>query len=115
MRHLAFCVALLASPAAGETVCHYGSPGTTVRIEPGDEVFAKVRIMNRLAFRERSICVLTLFGVPVRVEYDSGPGLEPDWFHVEVPPGFVAIPPSILIDDGASDTVLIVLDGGAGA
>lgn len=108
-------LALAAGPALSESVCHYGNPGTTVSIAPGAEVFAVVSIHNALAFRARDTCVLRLFGVAVTVVYDPGAGALPDWFHVAVPPGFVAIPPSILIEDGRSDRVVIVLDAGLGS
>lgn len=108
-------LALSAAPALADSVCHYGNPGTTVSIAPGDEVFAVVSIHNALAFRARDACTLRLFGVAVTVVYDPGAGALPDWFHVTVPVGFVAVPPSILIEDGRSDRVVIVLDAGVGS
>lgn len=108
-------LAFLAAPAAAAPVCHFGSPGTTVSIAPGDETFATLKIHNRLSVRKRTFCTVTLWNVPVTVEYQPGPGALPDWFYVAVPPGFVAIPPKILIDDEAFGDVLIVLDKGFGS
>ena len=106
--------ALFTASAAADT-CHYGSPGTTVSIAPGDDSFAVVTIDNKLAARARTTCDLTIYGVTVQIEYDAGSGALPDWFFVTVPPGFVAVPPQILIDDGDTGRVLIVLDGGVGS
>lgn len=114
MIRTAIFAALFATSAAADT-CHYGSPGTTVSIAPGDASFAVVTIDNKLAARARTICDLTIYGVTVTVEYDAGSGALPDWFFVTVPRGFVAVPPQILIDDNDSGKVLIVLDGGLGA
>ena len=110
----AFFATLFATSAAADT-CHYGNPGTTVSIAPGDESFAVVTIDNKLAARARTTCDLTIYGVTVTVEYDAGAGALPDWFSVTVPRGFAAVPPQILIDDGDTGRVLIVLEKGLGA
>ena len=100
-------LALLAAPASAQTICHYGSPGTTVSIAPHETAAAEITVHNRLAMRRNSFCDLALDDVQVTIEYDPGPGPEPDWFHVEVSPGFVAVPGSALIDDEAFGTILI--------
>ena len=107
---------LIATSAAADT-CRYGNGpiATSVSIAPGDESFAVVTIDNKLAARARTTCDLTIYGVTVTVEYDAGAGALPDWFRISVPPGFVAVPPQILIDDGDTGRVLIVLDGGVGS
>ena len=99
--------ALLAAPASAQTMCHYGSPGTTVSIAPHETAAAEITVHNRLAMRRNSVCELALGDVQVTIEYDPGPGPNPDWFHVEVSPGFVAVPGSALIDDEAFGTILI--------
>jgi len=114
MRALILALALPFGTAQADT-CHYGNPGTTVSIKPGDDSFAVVHIDNMLAYRARALCDLTIYGVTVQVEYAPGSGALPDWFHVTAPPGFVAVPPSILIDDNDTGQVLIVIDGGLGA
>ena len=113
---VAIIAAFLAIPAAADT-CRYGpnSVATQVSIEPHETAFAVVTIDNKLAFRAQRLCDLTLFGVTVTVEYDAGSGSLPDWFRVTVPPGFVAVPAEILIDDHDSGQVLIVLEKGVGA
>ena len=110
-------LALITSPAYADA-CTFGGPGdiaTQATIEPHDEAFAVVTLDNRLAVRTRALCDLVLYGVTVRVFYDSAQGPAPDWFHVHVPPGFVADPPSVLVDDGLRGEVLIWLDGGLGS
>jgi hypothetical protein len=109
-------LALLAAPAYADT-CAFG-PGdiaTRATLQPHDEAFAVVVLDNKLAARDRSMCDLTLYGVTVRVFYDSAQGSAPDWFHVHVPPGFVADPPSVLVADGARGQVLIWISGGLGS
>ena len=106
-RALAFA-ALLAAPAHADTVCHFGTPGTTVAIHPHETAAARVVITNRLAFRTRMTpCRLSLDGLEVSVAYDPGPGLEPDVFMTAPPEGYFAAPDWALVDDGDSITVLI--------
>ena len=115
IRPMALAIAM-AAPAQAET-CYYGSPanGTNITIQPHDEAFAEIVIDNRLAFAYRRVCTVSQFGVGVTVRYLAGPGDEPDWFEIEVPPGFVAEPPSILLEDKTHGSVIIWIDGGAGA
>jgi hypothetical protein len=108
-------LALLLQVAAPSDTCSYGNPGTTVIIAPGESSFAVIEIDNKLARRLYTFCDLTLFGIVVRVEYAPGSGALPDWFHVTPPPGFIAVPPSILIDDNDTGEVLIILKKGLGA
>ena len=107
----------LLATSAGADTCRYGNGpiATSVSIAPGDDSFAVVTIDNKLAARARTTCDLTIYGVTVTVEYDAGSGALPDWFRISVPPGFAAVPPQILIDDGDSGQVLIVLDDGVGS
>jgi hypothetical protein len=107
-------LALLAAPAYAET-CEYATAGTSVTIAPHDTEFAQVHISNRLAPRNYTDCDLTIYGVTVTVTYDALDFDAPDWFHVTVPPGFVAVPPSILLDERTTGQVLIVIDGGLGS
>jgi hypothetical protein len=74
-----------------------------------------VHIDNQLARRLYSFCDLSIYGVTVQVEYAPGSGALPDWFHVTAPPGFVAVPPSILRDDNDTGEVLIVLERSIGS
>jgi hypothetical protein len=107
-------LALLTAPAYAET-CEYSAGGTSVTIAPHDTEFAQVHIVNRLAPRNYTDCVLTIYGVTVTVTYDAWNFDAPDWFHVTVPNGFVAVPPSILLDERTAGQVLIVIDGGVGS
>jgi hypothetical protein len=111
MTRFAIALVLLTAPAHADT-CEFGPNGTRVSIAPGDESFAVVSIYNALASQFRTTCDLTIYGVTVQVRYDAGRGREPDWFHVTVPPGFRAEPPSILLDDFTSGEVEIHIDEG---
>lgn len=107
--------AILISPQAVEAdearYCSYANHenGTNVSIQEGMVSFGELLIDNRLAGNDRRLCVLTLFGVDVRVVYDpdTGVGDAPDWFHISVPPGFRVDQPSILVYDGTSVLVPI--------
>jgi len=114
-KHALAFAALLPFGTAYADTCHYGNPGTTVSIAPGDDSFAVLTIENKLAHRARALCDLTIYGVTVQIEYAPGSGALPDWFHVTTPRGFIAVPPSILIDDNDTGRVIIVLDGGVGS
>lgn len=109
----AILATLAATPAMAER-CHYGvdrMAGTSVEIAPHDHAAAQLIIRNRLAFREHSDCTVTLGEVTAAVEYDPGAGSLPDWFRVSVPPGFIAVPWEVLVDDGHSVVVLIFREG----
>lgn len=103
---LAALCACLAAPAAAD-VCHYGNPGTTVSIAPHAQAWAEVKIHNRLAGRLRTVCALEMDGRQVLVEYAPGSFRDPDWFTVEAPSGFVAVPWRVLLDDETLSSVLI--------
>jgi hypothetical protein len=111
MTRLILALALLTTPAHADT-CEFGPGGTRVAIAPGENTFAVVTIFNALANQWRTTCDLTLYGVTVQVRYDAGSGRTPDWFHVTVPPGFRAEPPSILLEDFTSGEVEIHIDSG---
>jgi len=106
------CLSACIIPASAATFCAFGLPGTSTWIEPGDDVFAVVSIRNELDSTVRNFCDLSIYGVTFRVEYAPERGRLPDWFHVTVPPGFRADPPSILLDDETGGEVLIILDEG---
>lgn len=112
-RPLATALALLAAPAYAET-CHFGPNGTNATIAPHDEHFAQVHIQNRLASRQQTTCALTLWGVTVKVLYEAAPFDAPDTFHIDTPPGFIAIPSSVVVDDRDSARVMIALTDGVG-
>ena len=118
-RPLAWLAALLlGAPAFADTACYWGQhdgQGTNVRIGEHPEAWAEVSIHNRLSFRARvGPCALKFDGADVAVTYDPGPYREPDVFTVTPPPGFVAVPDWLLVDDDTRATVLIWPDRGAG-
>ena len=112
----AFFLGLIFTTAvyADDTKCRYGSASvsTNISIEPHEDAFARLIIDNKLASRDTHICEVFLYGVKVVVNYDAGRGAKPDWFHITVPPGFVAEPSSILIEDKYMGEVIIRHVGG---
>jgi hypothetical protein len=106
-------IALIAAPAAADT-CGFGLPGaveTRVSIAPAAAPdWAVVTIRNRLAGRAGhpdQPCVRAFDHEEVEVFYDPGPRTVPDRFRVVAPPGYVADPAELILEDGTDATVII--------
>jgi hypothetical protein len=104
---------LLATPAAADS-CGFGVPPaveTSVSLAPADAPdWAVVTIRNRLAGRSGHPdipCILAFDGEEVAVFYNPGPRTRPDLFRVVAPPGYVADPAELMVDDETSATVVI--------
>jgi hypothetical protein len=104
---LAAIAPALFAASAYATTCEYTRGGTTVYISGHADAAAQVTIINRLASPGNDVCNLDLDGLAVSVEYDAGPGDKPDAFITTPPEGYFAAPDWLLVDDGASATVLI--------
>jgi hypothetical protein len=112
LRRGAFLAALLTAPAHAQTACGFGYPSgpqTSASIAPSDDpdVWAVVTIRNRLAGTARNECTLVHDGETVRVTYAPGPRDLPDRFDIIAPPGYVADPPSLILDDETDAAVPI--------
>lgn len=106
---LALC--LIASPAlAGASYTVTGREGDLrLTLAPCDApCVAEVRIDNALVFGANGFARLDMGDMWVRVELAQQPERAPDTFEIQPPEGFIAIPPSIVVEDDASATVRIV-------
>ncbi len=97
-----------AVPANSETARHWGESSATITAGQGGPV-AVVSCRNELTFTAESTFafMLELDGLAVLVRVEQGPNTVVDRYSVEVPEGFVAIPPFIELDEGTSGEILI--------
>lgn len=117
---LAAAAALVVLPAMAQadSSASWGAP-----INPGDlpnsavleacddaSCFARVTVHNTLVlgFAPYDLA-LDLDGLRVGVDYDGQGGAIPDVVMVMPPPGYVAVPPSLSLQEGETGAILIVL------
>ena len=112
-------LALSALPGAAETVHSWGvSPSSSATLAPGTGiVVAMVLCVNRLTNGHDSLLVfsLDLHGFTVEVTVDHGDHTYPDIFAVTPPEGYIAVPPSVSVEEGETAVILIFAADGAGA
>ena len=75
---------------------------------------ANIIAVNRLTGGVPDNLTITLWldDVPFRVMVQQGPGYNPDIFQVYPPPGFVAVPDHVSVEEGSDATMLIfAIDG----
>ena len=73
--------------------------------------WGEVVFVNRLVVRVADgyeVVTLTIEGLPVVVEVEQRPGIEPDLLRVTAPPGYAAVPFETTVEDGATATVRLV-------
>lgn len=105
---------MTAGLARGETSRDWGGSSATLKHGEGDAI-ALVECVSRLTARGASVLTfdLSLNGLIVTVMVDQGNGDVPDTYHVTPPSGYVAVPPSVSVEENDSATILIFLaDGG---
>ena len=103
----------LAGAVQADPSHHWGGSSATLRAGPGHP-FAVVDCVNRLTGGHDSLLrfVLDLGGYPVAVTVWQGPGDQPDTYTVTPPPGFIAVPQVLTLDENTDGQVLIfVVDG----
>jgi hypothetical protein len=103
----------LAGAVQADPSHHWGGSSATLRAGPGHP-FATVDCVNRLTGGHDSLLrfVLDLGGYPVAVTVWQGPGDQPDTYTVTPPPGFIAVPQVLTLDENTDGQVLIfVVDG----
>lgn len=107
--------ALAASPAAATDTW---SPGASVlRIMPGATCVAEVQIFNVWNDNkgQTNSGVLTLGGLVVKIETFIGDLTAPDTFTAIPPHGYIAVPPSLTLQEETGGTILICAKQGVGA
>lgn len=99
-----------AVPDAGPDLYAWGARSVAyIRIEPAPDHPATVVFVNRLTFDPDSSQVrLTMDGMEVDVILLMGPGDEPDVIRVLPPPGFMAEPESISVEEGETGRIQIL-------
>ena len=93
-------------------------PGTQssvriIAVRDGAHV-ADISAVNRLTggVPDNLTITLRIAGLPFRVMVQQGPGQAPDVFQVYPPPGFVAVPNHVSVEEGSDATMLIfAIDG----
>jgi len=102
IRALAF--ALIATPAFAET---HTWGASSVEYSGGVVTFR-----NELTTGQRDFNVLlTYAGVTVLAIVMQNPGDAPDTLIVQAPPGWIAIPETISVEEGAQGVIRIVMEG----
>lgn len=107
---LAALIAFLAlvSPARAESTATWGGTGCTLRQVEGQAHVAEMSCENRLNAANTFVSAeVEAEGLIVTLRIVHGPGEEPDWFHIEVPPGFYAEPQQFDLEEDAGRVVLI--------
>ena len=122
MKMLAIAAVLLTAPAVAQEVATWGvetGPGTQssvriIAVRDGAHV-ADISAVNRYVggdIPDNLTITLWLDDVPFRVMVRQGPGYNPDLFQVYPPPGFVAVPNHVSVEEGQDATMLIFeIDG----
>lgn len=105
------CPALAEDASPDDTQVRSWGEGevASVRIIPGEEHPATVVFENRLTYGNPSemVFVLSMDGLVVEVLMALGSGSEPDVMTLSLPPGFMAEPQSIEVDEGATGKILV--------
>jgi hypothetical protein len=103
---LAGSLMMLAASASAQERVSWGNPQndsvTYVEIVYSDTHFADIIIYNNMSpaiLGTQTRFSLTIDDVEFSIHYDAGPGMKPDTVHVGVPPGYVAVPASLTVDE----------------
>lgn len=122
MRHALIAAALLATPLAaeptdsaifGEPELYYGA--TTARLQPTEapNAIAEVLFNNVEVNRPQDVGTRTLTMGDLSVEATFGFNVAPggaDSLTVDTPPGYIAIPATLILQEGTSGVILIYHD-----
>ena len=87
--------------------------GSSATLNPDATAFARVDCVNRMTSGTSPHLAFTLDmdGLTVGVTVEQGLGNAPDVYAVTVPDGFVAIPPSLTLDEDSAGVILIYETG----
>jgi hypothetical protein len=101
-------------PAWGQTqdgsVFYWGKGYSFIRLQPVErkDHIAEVEFKNEAIHTDRvDTGALSIPGLSIGFSADVGRGNRPDFLDVEVPDGFIAVPPSISVNEGETGRILI--------
>jgi hypothetical protein len=112
-------LALVSSPAIADPAIHvWGAGHSSVQLRPSKApgAIAEVEFANELVHANQAETFqLSLGGFAITVDMQHGPGAAPDLMTVTPPEGYIAVPPSVLVPEGASRVITIYTSAGVGS
>ncbi len=103
----AICIAF---PAHAKTTHIWAGGASSITLEPttAPGAVAQVTFVNSTVHGDDEVSfVLELDGLSVTVDAVVGRGMSPDRMTVEVPPGYIADPPEIDVNEHETGTIVI--------
>jgi hypothetical protein len=110
MTRLAALLLALAAPAQAQTIAVWGNGGhVEITAGSGGAHVATVTLHNRLTWADQNPVQVSLMlhGVAVEVLITHLPGDIPDVLEVNPPPGLIAVPPRLAVDENDAGSVML--------
>ena len=110
MTRALFLALALAAPAQAQTVAVWGNGGhVEITAGSGGSHVATVTLHNRMDWMDGGpmLVALTLEGIAVEVIVTHLPGDIPDVLEVIPPPGLIAVPPRLAVQENEAGSVML--------